>query len=208
MTEEEIRRDLRLAKDPAAQVKVISELTLKPISYIADLYEKEFGKKLSVPAEKERLYHKWTEDEEELLQRRVREGVCNEDIAVDFGVSVGAVKSKIKNMKLKRTAPAKKSMKMAVCPVKDTVAEYVPSRRNRKAANPAPKRNKNTELFERAKQLLGEAGYIVLAIEKAPAEIILEVNEKTGRNEIHIELADGQILTLAGGAYKEQDVRI
>lgn len=66
----------------------------------------------------------------------------------------------------------------------------------------APK-NKNTVLFERAKQLLGEAGYIVLAIEKAPAEIILEVNEKTGRNEIHIELADGQILTLAGRAYEE-----
>lgn len=204
MTDNEIKRELRSAKDPKAQIKILSELTLIPKERIEQLYREEFGE--FIPPKKKREVKVWTKDDEQVLREMVTAGATVDECAAKLSRNPNAVQHKIRNMGMKPKSGTKKSV-----PLAGTVTNYVPSRANKnklpkpetKPETAGKKKGAAVEVLNRATELLGKAGFIAIALDAVPVKLDLYSDGENA--DIFMTLADGLTITLGT---KKEEVRI
>ena len=100
MNNDEIINFYKFAKDPIAEITILSELTLKPVEKIVSII-REAGYTVDdtkIPSTKRHYLH-WTEDENKQLLELKTKGLKYEEIALVMSRTVQSVKDHLRRMK-------------------------------------------------------------------------------------------------------------
>lgn len=100
MTEEEVRRDVRLAKHPAAQVGVlaqINDVSKKVIQRVLDGASWDEATDDATGKNGNRAYRKWTDAELAKVKKLRDAGQSSKQIAARFGVAPNTLEKAISN---------------------------------------------------------------------------------------------------------------